>query len=178
MYLDETAWVAIAFILFIILVWKKGSQAITSLLDNRSLLIKNELDQAKSLKEEALEELRQSLQTQKNISDEADKTLKEAKENAKRIIEEAKIKSSEIIKRKEDQAEQKILALENDAINNIKKITGNIIIESSKIYINDKIDKEENSKLTSYFKKVVKLSDIEKKNHKEYLSKFLKKNFF
>ena len=27
------------------------------------------------------------------------------------------------------------------------KITGNIIIESSKIYINDKIDKEENSKL-------------------------------
>ena len=24
MYLDETAWVAIAFILFIILVWKKG----------------------------------------------------------------------------------------------------------------------------------------------------------
>jgi len=147
MYLDETAWVAIAFILFIILVWKKGNQAITSLLDNRSLLIKNELDQAKSLKEEALEELRQSLQTQKNISEEADKILKEAKENAKRIIEEAKIKSSEIIKRKEDQAEQKILALENDAINNIKKITGNIIIESSKIYINDKIDKEENSKL-------------------------------
>ena len=39
-------------------------------------------------------------------------------------------------------------------------------------------EKEENSKLTSYFKKVVKLSDIEKKNHKEYLSKFLKKNFF
>ena len=147
MYLDETAWVAIAFILFIILVWKKGSQAITSLLDNRSLLIKNELYQAKSLKEEALEELRQSLQTQKNISEEADKTLKEAKENAKRIIEEAKIKSSEIIKRREDQAEQKILALENDAINNIKKITVNIIIESSKIYINDKIDKEENSKL-------------------------------
>jgi len=121
MYLDETAWVAIAFILFIILVWKKGSQAITTLLDNRSLFIKNELDQAKSLKEEALEELRKSLQTQKNISEEADKTLKEAKENAKRIIEEAKIKSSEIIKRKEDQAEQKILALENDAINNIKK---------------------------------------------------------
>ena len=160
MYLDETAWVAIAFILFIILVWKKGSQAITSLLDNRSLLIKNELDQAKSLKEEALEELRQSLQTQKNISEEADKILKEAKENAKRIIEEAKIKSSEIIKRKVDQAEQKILALENDAINNIKKITGNIIIESSKIYINDKIDKEENSKLITKSSSEIKTISI------------------
>lgn len=43
MFFDETAWVAIAFVLFIILVWKKGSQAITSMLDNRSLLIENEL---------------------------------------------------------------------------------------------------------------------------------------
>jgi F0F1-type ATP synthase membrane subunit b/b' len=56
MYFDETAWVAIAFILFIALVWKKGSKAITSTLDDRSLLIQKELDEAKSLKEEALEE--------------------------------------------------------------------------------------------------------------------------
>ncbi|MDB9772658.1 ATPase B chain family protein, partial [Alphaproteobacteria bacterium] len=62
MYFDETAWVAIAFILFITLVWKKGSKAITSTLDNRSLLIQEELDEAKSLKEEALEELKESLQ--------------------------------------------------------------------------------------------------------------------
>ena len=35
-------------------------------------------------------------------------------------MEEAKAKSTEIIKRKEEQAEQKILTLENDAINQIK----------------------------------------------------------
>ena len=68
MYFDETAWVAIAFLMFIALVWKKGSKAITDILDNRSLLIENELKEAKSLKEEALEELRKSLQNQKNIS--------------------------------------------------------------------------------------------------------------
>ena len=147
MFFDETAWVAIAFVLFIILVWKKGSQAITSLLDNRSLLIENELNQAKSLKEEALEELRQTLQIQKNISEEADNIIKEAKENAKKIIEEAKVKSSEIIKRKEDQANQKILALETEAINNIKKISSNIIIESSKTYINQKLNAKEKANL-------------------------------
>jgi len=147
MFFDETAWVAIAFVLFIILVWKKGSQAITSMLDNRSLLIKNELNQAKSLKEEALEELRQTLQIQKNISEEADNIIKEAKENAKKIIEEAKVKSSEIIKRKEDQANQKILALETEAINNIKKISSNIIIESSKTYINQKLNAKEKANL-------------------------------
>lgn len=147
MFFDETAWVAIAFVLFIILVWKKGSQAITSMLDNRSLLIENELNQAKSLKEEALEELRQTLQIQKNISEEADNIIKEAKENAKKIIEEAKVKSSEIIKRKEDQANQKILALETEAINNIKKISSNIIIQSSKTYINQKLNAKEKANL-------------------------------
>jgi F-type H+-transporting ATPase subunit b len=147
MFFDETAWVAIAFVLFIILVWKKGSQAITSMLDNRSLLIENELNQAKSLKEEALEELRQTLQIQKNISEEADNIIKEAKENAKKIIEEAKVKSSEIIKRKEDQANQKILALETEAINNIKKISSNIIIESSKTYINQNLNTKEKANL-------------------------------
>ena len=147
MFFDETAWVAIAFVLFIILVWKKGSQTITSMLDNRSLLIENELNQAKSLKEEALEELRQTLQIQKNISEEADNIIKEAKENAKKIIEEAKVKSSEIIKRKEVQANQKILALETEAINNIKKISSNIIIESSKTYINQKLNAKEKANL-------------------------------
>ena len=63
MYFDETAWVAIAFVIFMGLVWRKASKAITGILDSRSLLIENELKEAKSLKEEALEELRKSLQS-------------------------------------------------------------------------------------------------------------------
>ena len=43
MYFDETAWVAIAFVIFIGLVWRKASKAITGILDSRSLLIENEL---------------------------------------------------------------------------------------------------------------------------------------
>ena len=39
MYFDETAWVAIAFVIFIALVWRKGSKAITGILDSRSLLL-------------------------------------------------------------------------------------------------------------------------------------------
>ena len=101
MYFDETAWVAIAFILFFVLVWKKGKKAILSLLDERSLLIEKELNEAKSLKEEALEELRLALQNQKNVSDEAENLIKNAKETAKKIQEEANFKSLEIIKRKD-----------------------------------------------------------------------------
>ena len=147
MHFDETAWVAIAFLIFIALVWKKASKAITDILDSRSLLIKNELKEAKSLKEEALEELRKSLQTQKNISEEAEKIIKEAQNAAKKIQEDTAIKCSELIQRREEQAKQKIMALETEAVNNIKKVTGSIIIESSKIFIKSNLDKKENSNI-------------------------------
>ena len=149
MYFDETAWVAIAFLLFFVLVWKKGKSAILSLLDQRSLLIEKELNEAKSLKEEALEELRLALQNQKNVSEEAENLIKNAKETAKKIQEEANLKSLEMIKRKEEQAKQKILSLEAEAIKNIKEITSSVVIESSKTYIKQKLDSKENINLIS-----------------------------
>jgi len=158
MYFDETAWVAIAFVIFIALVWRKGSKAITGILDSRSLLIENELKEAKSLKEEALEELRQSLQSQKNISNEAEQIIKDAQDAAKKIREDANVSCSEIIKRREEQAKQKIMALETEAVNNIKKITGSIIIESSKVFIESNLDKKENNNIISKSSNQIKSS--------------------
>ena len=158
MYFDETAWVAIAFVIFIALVWGKGSKAITGILDSRSLLIENELKEAKSLKEEALEELRQSLQSQKNISNEAEQIIKDAQDAAKKIREDANVSCSEIIKRREEQAKQKIMALETEAVNNIKKITGSIIIESSKVFIESNLDKKENNNIISKSSNQIKSS--------------------
>ena len=149
MYFDETAWVAIAFILFFVLVWKKGKEAILSLLDNRSSLIEKELNEAKSLKEEALEELRLALQNKKNVSDEAENIIKDAKETANKIQEEANLKSLELIRRKEEQAKQKISSLEAESIKNIREFTSRIVIESSKTYIKEKLDSKENVNLIS-----------------------------
>ena len=158
MYFYETAWVAIAFVIFIALVWRKASKAITGILDSRSLLIENELKEAKSLKEEALEELRKSLQSQKNISNEAEQIIKDAQDAAKKIREDAKFSCSEIIKRREEQAKQKIMALETEAVNNIKKITGSIIIESSKVFIETNLDKKENNNIISKSSNQIKSS--------------------
>jgi len=158
MYFDETAWVAIAFVIFMGLVWRKASKAITGILDSRSLLIENELKEAKSLKEEALEELRKSLQSQKNISNEAEQIIKDAQDAAKKIRDDANVSCSEIIKRREEQAKQKIMALETEAVNNIKKITGSIIIESSKVFIQSNLDKKENNNIISKSSNQIKSS--------------------
>ena len=158
MHFDETAWVAIAFLIFIGLVWKKASKAITEILDSRSLLIENELKEAKSLKEEALEELRKSLQDQKNISDEAEQIIKHAQNAAKKIREDTNAKCLEIIHRREEQAKQKILAMETEAVNDIKKVTSSVIVESSKIFIETNLDKKENSDIITTSSNQIKSS--------------------
>jgi len=144
---QETVWVAIAFFIFIALIWKKASQAISSILDDRSILIQNELSEAKLLKEEAMEELRKSLQMQKNSSEEFNRIIKEAKEAAKKIKEDADVKSLEIIKRREEQAKQRIMAFENEAIKEIKRVSGTVAIESAKVFIKNNLDKKENLNL-------------------------------
>ena len=158
MSFDETAWVAIAFILFFVLIWKNGKKALLSLLDERSSLIEKELNEAKSLKQEALEELRLALQNQKNISDEAENLIKDAKETAKKIQEEANLKSLEMIKRKEEQTKQKILSLEAEAIKNIKDITSRLVIETSRNYIKNNLDDKENLNLISVSANEIKSS--------------------
>ena len=144
---QETVWVTIAFFIFIALIWKKASQAISSILDDRSILIQNELSEAKLLKEEAMEELRRSLQMQKNSSEEFNQIIKEAKEVAKKIKEDADVKSLEIIKRREEQAKQRIMASENEAIKEIKRVSGTVAIESAKVFIKNNLDKKENLNL-------------------------------
>ena len=144
---QETVWVTIAFFIFIALIWKKASQAISSILDDRSILIQNELSEAKLLKEEAMEELRKSLQMQKNSSEEFNQIIKEAKEAAKKIKEDTDVKSLEIIKRREEQAKQRIVAFENEAIKEIKRVSGTVAIESAKVFIKNNLDKKENLNL-------------------------------
>ena len=156
MYFDETAWVAIAFLLFFVLVWKKGKKAVLFLLDERSLLIKKELNEAKSLKEEALEELRLALQNQKKVSDEAENLIKNAKETAKKIQEDANLKSLETIKRKEEQAKQKINNAQIEAINNIKNISAELSVKSAKVYIQNELDSKIQKALYSDSKQKLK----------------------
>ena len=155
---QETVWVALAFFIFIALIWKKASKAVSTILDDRSILIQNELREAKSLKEEAMEELRISLQMQKNSSEEFNQIIKEAKEAAKKIRDDADVKSLETIKRREEQAKQRIMAFENEAIKAIKRVSGTVAIESAKIYIKTHLDKKENVNLITKASNEIKSS--------------------
>ena len=160
MGLSQTAWVLIAFILFFVLVGKKLWTALTDNLDQRKKIIENELNEAKKLREEAQSELNASLKKQKEINKQVLDIINDAKSTAKQIEADALQKSDVIIKRKEEQAKQKILSLESEAIKNIKEITSSIVIESSKTYIKQKLDSKENINLISKSSNEIKSSII------------------
>ena len=53
----ESVWVAVGFVVFIALVWRKAGSAIGAMLDERSEKISGELREASALREAALGEL-------------------------------------------------------------------------------------------------------------------------
>ena len=53
----ESVWVAAGFVVFVALIWRRVGAAVGKMLDDRSQRIKLDLDEARSLREEALEEL-------------------------------------------------------------------------------------------------------------------------
>ena len=55
----ESVWVAVGFVVFVALIWRRVGAAVGGMLDDRSQKITQDLDEARALREEALEELHQ-----------------------------------------------------------------------------------------------------------------------
>ena len=74
------------------------------------------------------------------------------------IKDDANVKSLETIKRREEQAKQRIMAFENEAIKAIKRVSGTVAIETAKIYIKTHLDKKENVNLITKASNEIKSS--------------------
>ena len=83
MYFDESAWVALGFIIFIAIVWRKVGSALSDLLDNRVNKIKNELAEAETLRIEAEKELKKFQVMQNEAVEDAKKRMNRS--NVERI---------------------------------------------------------------------------------------------
>ena len=113
---DPQLWVAISFILFLVLfgnfIWKK----LSSFLDNKILEIKNEIDEAKKLHNDAKELL--AIESKK--FQDLDLVVKD-------IIDNSKNKSYEILRENTKKVELQIQLLEKEATEKIKVIENQAI---------------------------------------------------
>lgn len=118
--LDETGWVAVAFVAFALLflfkVWPKIAEA----LDGRTKAIEEQLRQAAELKEEAQAILAESERKAAEAEQAAKDMIETAKADSKQMIVNAEQEIEKEIEEKTSLAKQKIKRAEAQAIDNVR----------------------------------------------------------
>lgn len=119
--LNATAWVSLAMLVFIgILLWKKVPGAINKSLDGKIAGIRESLDEAKRLRDEA-EVLKAEYEAKlAAAAKEAEVLRAHAQEEADQLLAAAKDNAEELVKRRQKMAEDKIAAAERAAIADIR----------------------------------------------------------
>jgi F-type H+-transporting ATPase subunit b len=119
--LDPTMWVALAMLAVIaIFIWKKVPAMIGGMLDKQIAGIKDQLDQATSLRKEA-EAIKAEYEAKaKQAAADADAMKANAEEEAKLIVTKAKDDATALIARRAKSAEDKIAAAERAAIADVR----------------------------------------------------------
>ena len=112
--------VAIAFVIFIVLVAWKGTKKLTAGLDQRAETIRKQLDETQNLREEAQAALASYQRQQRDALAEADDIVAQAKVDAERLKVQAEAVLTATIKRREEQAVERIAQAEATAIKDVR----------------------------------------------------------
>ncbi len=148
MIIDATFWVAISFLIFIgLLIYLKVPQKVDNALNENIKKIKDDLDNAEKLKDDA-----------KNLLSEYELKVSKSKEETKRLVTNAKkqaekniIKANEdfhkIIENRKKTAEEKIRQMKIQAVKDVKNLSVNIAISSIEKIIKNSIDKKKLDKI-------------------------------
>lgn len=143
--MDATAWATFwafaALVIFLgILVYMKVPGMIAASLDKRSEQIGNELDQAKTLRDDAQQLLAEYQRKRQEAESEAASILSSAEKEATQLRKEARQKSEDYITRRTAVAEQKIKQAETDAINEVRASAVDLALAAAERLIADKLD--------------------------------------
>ena len=164
MIIDATFWVAISFLIFIVLlVYFKIPSKVKNILDENINQIKKQVEESEKLKEEAK---RQLAEYEKRIGDsksEVNKMIKDANDQAEKNV----IKSNEIFHKllevRKKNTEEKFKQLKNQAIKDIKNASINIAFESVEKLLINSLDKTKLDKIYSQSIQETKLA-LQKKS--------------
>jgi len=139
--MDSTFWAFIALLLFIaLIVYLKVPGMIGRSLDERAENIKKELEEARTLREEAQQLLAEYHRKRKEAEKEAGDIVAAAEREAKALLEDAKQATEEYVIRRNKLAEQKIATAETDAINAVRASAVDLAIAAAGKIVADKVD--------------------------------------
>lgn len=131
-FYEAEFWVAIAFLIFLLLLWRVGAhRSILSSLDAKSARASDELAEARRLKEEAQKLLAQYQQKQREAETEASAIVAQAKVEAEEIAAEAKTRIEEFVARRTKMAETKIAQAEAQAAADVRSAAADAAVAAA-----------------------------------------------
>ncbi|HWD12712.1 F0F1 ATP synthase subunit B [Pseudochrobactrum sp. sp1633] len=139
--MDATFIALVGLIIFLaLLAYLKVPGMIGRSLDERAANIAKELDEARTLREEAQALLAEYHRKRKEAEKEAGEIVAAAQREASSLLSEAKAKSEDYIVRRNKLAEQKIAQAESDAVNQVRASAVEIAVAAAGTLIANKMD--------------------------------------
>ncbi|WP_375623558.1 MULTISPECIES: F0F1 ATP synthase subunit B [unclassified Bartonella] len=139
--MTDTFWAFVGLVLFLaLLVYFQIPQRVIHHLDARAKRIKDELDEALRLREEAQEILAEYQRKHAEAEKDAQEIIAAAKHEVESIIAEARAKAEEYVKNRNKLAEQKIAQAEADAIRMVSSSAIDLAISTARTLIAREID--------------------------------------
>lgn len=138
---QATVWATVGLVLFLVLsAYLKVPGMMGKSLDERAARIRNDLDEAKRLREEAQALLAEYQKKRKDAEAEAANIVAAAQREAAALTAEAKQKTDEFVARRTQLSEQKIRQAETDAINAVRATAVDIAISAAERVIAARAD--------------------------------------
>jgi F-type H+-transporting ATPase subunit b len=146
--LTPPAWIALAMLAVIgIMLWKKVHRAIANALDEKIVLIRNQLAEAEALRKEA-EDLKAEYEKKAKSVDKDRKALMErAKHEADEIVAKARTDAEALIERRTRMAEDKIAAEERAALEQLRAAAADAAAKAAARLIAERHDAGTDAKL-------------------------------
>ena len=150
MTIDATFWVMISFFAFIgLLIYFKIPQKIKATLEENINNIKNQINEADKLKEDAKNILTEHEKQISNSKAEVKKMISTANEEAEKNVIKTNQDFHNLMETKKKNAEERIKQLKDQALKDIKNISVKIAIESVEKLIKNSMDKSKLDKIYS-----------------------------
>ena len=150
MTIDATFWVTISFLIFLgILIYFKIPQKIKENLEQNISNIKDQINEAEKLKEDAKNILTEHEKKISNSKNEVKEMINKASEEAEKNIIRANHEFHKVIEIRKKNAEERIRQLKNQAEKDIKNASVKIAIESVEKLFKNSLDKSKLDKIYS-----------------------------
>ncbi len=140
-------WFTIAVVVFVAIMWRPAKRFVIGGLDARAARIRDELETASNLRDEAERMLAQLRDRERETAAEAEQIVAHAKAEAERIAGEAARALEEALHRRQQLAEERIAQEEARAVAEIRAVTVDIAIAAARQVIAAQLDEQRGAAL-------------------------------